>query len=72
MATNSPNGLVYDRAAQTQRVSIHCICDKRGLEMLAVRPLIRQSYILNRSLVFEEGKIIRQPEEAQSGELVPG
>lgn len=45
--------------------------------MLAVRPLIRQSYILSRSFYptcpqFEEGKIIEQPEEAQSGELVFG
>ena len=54
MATNSTNGRVYDRAAQTQRVSIRCICDKRRLEMLAVRPLIRQNYIQ-----FEGGKIIQ-------------
>lgn len=57
MAANSTNGLVYDKAAQTQRVPIHCICDKRGLEMLAVRPLIRQSYILNRSFCLKKGRL---------------
>lgn len=77
MAANSTNGLVYDRAAQTQRVSIHRICDKRRLETLAVRPLIRQSYSLNGCLCptcpqSEEGKITQEPEEAQSGELVFG
>lgn len=57
MAANSANGLVYNRAAQTQRVSIHRVSDKRGLEMLAVRPLIRQSYILNRSLCLKRGRL---------------
>lgn len=63
MAANSTNGHVYDRAAQTQRVSIHWIFDKRRLDMLVVKPLIMESYILNRSFYltcaqFEVGKII--------------
>lgn len=33
MAANSTNGLVYDRAAQIQRVSIQCIWDKRRLDV---------------------------------------
>lgn len=45
METNGTNGLVDDRAAQRQRVSIQCVCDKRRVEMLDVEPLIKQSFI---------------------------
>lgn len=57
LGANSTNGLFYDRAAQIKRVSMQCVCDKRRLEMLAVRPLISRSYILNRSVCLKTGRL---------------
>lgn len=54
---NSTNGLFYDRAAQIKRVRVQRVCDKRRLEMLAVRPLISRSYILNRSICLKKGRL---------------
>lgn len=57
MATNSTNVRFYDRAAQTKRVSMHRISDKRRLEMLAVGPLIRRSNIWNQSVCLKKGRL---------------
>lgn len=66
-ATNSTNGRFYDRVAQTKRVSAHCISDKRRLEMLAVRPLIRWSNIWNQPVCLKRGRLHSSQRKLKAG-----